>query len=70
MKKSFDHIVCSKKWPIFEISADKWPDMSWRKIGRYGFILIEFNFSEPISIEPKLDLSPYYISVVCIVRAP
>ena len=33
MGKSFAHIICSKKWPIFEISIDKWLDMSRCKIG-------------------------------------
>jgi len=32
MGKSFAHIVRSKKQPIFEISADKSPDMSLRKM--------------------------------------
>ena len=52
MGKSFAHIICSKKRPIFEIWVDKPPDMSRRKIGRYEFILIEFIFFGTLSIEP------------------
>ena len=43
MGKSFAHIVCSKKWSIFEILADKSPDIG-QYIARYEITYLLHNW--------------------------